>query len=147
MWSVCRRRRDSSTARRTFSAESPRSFFPWAHLAEHLGREHDLLATAAEASQSADGLLGPAATIRAAVAVGRVEEGHALIEGVVHDREGILLRGVGAEVHGAEDEPGDGRSGASELGVLHRDELLVSWRPPRQEPGSAAGKRTSAGVP
>ena len=90
------------------------------HLAEHLGGQHDLLALAGALEPAPHDLLGAPLVALPAVHVGGVEERHALLEGAVHDREGILLRGVRTEVHGAEDEPGDGGPGASELGVLHR---------------------------
>jgi hypothetical protein len=90
------------------------------HLAEDLGRQHDLVALPAAGEPAADDLLGAALVLLPAVDVRGVHEGDALLQGAVEDREGVLLRGVGAEVHRAEHESGDGGAGAAELGVLHR---------------------------
>src|SRR5205814_1385103 len=71
-----------------------------------LAGQDDLLAPAATLGQPAadDPLrVSYAGPVRpAAVAVGRVEEVDAVLEGTVHDRPAVLFRGLGTEVHGSQ---------------------------------------------
>jgi hypothetical protein len=98
---------------------------PFAHLLVDLGGDHGPVAAPAALREPApDDLLGQALAGMPAVDVGGVEEVHALLVGAVHDREGVLLRGLRAEVHGAEAQPAHGQPGAAEVRVLHRS----SWK-------------------
>lgn len=95
---------------------------PVTHGAVQLGGDDRALAADAVAGEpGADDLLGAALAGGAAVGVGRVEEVDALVEGVVHDVVGGRLVGLGAEVHGAQAEAGDGKAGPAEVRVLHGD--------------------------
>src|SRR5690606_16691191 len=70
---------------------------------EDLGGQHYGLASALPQGEPvADDLLGAARLDRPPVDVGRVEEVDAELQGAIHDREGVGLAGVPAEVHGAE---------------------------------------------
>jgi hypothetical protein len=90
------------------------------HVAVDLGGEDGLVAMRGALREPvADDLLGTALVLAPAVHVGGVEEVDARVEGRIHDRVGVGLIGLRAEVHGAEDESADLESGASELRVLH----------------------------
>ena len=93
---------------------------PVRHRAEHLRREHHLLASIPTLREpSADDRLGRARALVAAVAVCRVEEVDAVLEGTVHDDAGVVLARERTEVHGAEAQLADAQGRASESAVLH----------------------------
>ncbi len=93
---------------------------PVVHRPVQLRGDHRLLApTAALGEPASDDLLGPALPLAPPVHVGRVEEVDAGLVGGVHDREGVLLGGLRAEVHRAEAQSADRQAGAAQVGVLH----------------------------
>src|SRR4051794_33116779 len=93
---------------------------PVAHRAEQLRGDDSLLAaTAALREPPADDLLGDAFALLPPVDVGAVEEVDAVLDGAVHDPVRVILARLRPEVHGAEDEAGDGQTGAAEVRVLH----------------------------
>jgi len=81
---------------------------PVGHVAVQLGREHGALAPPSTRGEPvAHDLLGDATPNPRAVHVGRVEEVDAVLVGGIHDDVGVGLRGLRAEVHGAEAETRD----------------------------------------
>ena len=91
-----------------------------AHPSVDLGGQDDLLAAAPTLRQpAADDLLGHSLAGAPAVDVGGVEEGDAVLQCNVHDREAVVLARERPEVHGAEAETADPQSGAAEVHVFH----------------------------
>jgi hypothetical protein len=93
---------------------------PLGHPAVELGGEDGALAAPASLGQpSADDLLGQAFAEPPAVHVGRVDHVDAELVRPIHDREGVLLGRLGAEVVGAEHHAADRQSAAAEVCELH----------------------------
>ena len=96
---------------------------PVPHLAIHFAGQDDLLAPAAALGQpaaddplrvSCTGPVGPAT-----VAVGRVEEVDAVLEGTVHNRPAVLFRGLGTEVHGSQAQAAHLQSSTTQVRIVH----------------------------
>ncbi len=102
---------------------------PLAHLAVHLGGEHDLLAPAAPLREpAADDLLGHALALLPPVDVGGVEEVDPQLQRAIHDRERVGFGRFGTEVHRAEAEPTDLQTCPTELDVAHAAKLAAPRR-------------------
>jgi hypothetical protein len=93
---------------------------PVRHDAVELGREHGAFAAlAAFGEPPANDFLGPAAVLSPAINIGRVEEVDPGLQCGIHDGMGRGFVSSGAEIHGAEAQPGDFQAGAAQMGVLH----------------------------
>ena len=127
MKSVCSRRSDASTASMMWRRLLPASHGFGSHRPEALRRDDELVAAALQ--PAAEDLLGAAGGGEVAaerVHVGRVEEGDALLVGVIEDRARAVLVDLEAEGHGAEADAGDLEAGAAETNVLHGAVLSLS---------------------
>ena len=101
-----------------------------AHRPEALRRDHELVAAALQ--PAAEDLLGAAGGREVAaerVHVGGVEEGDALLVGVIEDGARAVLVDLESEGHGAEADPRDLEPGAAETNVLHGAVLSVERIP------------------
>jgi hypothetical protein len=94
------------------------------HLAEHLGGQHDVLATRIAPDRAAHDLLRGAGLID----VGGVPEGDAEVDGLLEKRLGLVVgqgppvRAFGGGVavtHAAQRQPADLQSGLTQPGVFH----------------------------
>ena len=147
--SRCRsRRRLSSTCRKMWRRDVPRSSTPPGAGHEDLGGEHDLLAPAAQ--RLADDLL----RLAPAVAVGGVDEVDALVERAVHDAHAVVVIGVAPapEHHRAEAEARDLEAAVPESDVLHgyaARASVIACRRSRSSGATLLGKkaRTSPSLP
>ena len=111
-----------------------------------LGAEGDLVAAAAGAQPASDDPLGrahfeaglanvvgavegltPGVGLAAAVDLAGIEEGDAVLDGVVHDAPRGVLVDLAAPVAGAESKGGDGNVGASELAGFHATSPLGDY--------------------
>ena len=93
-----------------------------AHGRVELGDEDDLLPAAAALGEPlADDLLAGAA----AIDIGGVEEGNALLNGLVHDAEAFLLVAQSAKGHGAQADAADVQTGLTNLVVDHCTSLSL----------------------
>ena len=114
-----------------------------AHGEHELGDEDDLLPAAAALGEPlADDLLAGAAAIH----VGGVEEGDALLNGLVHDAKAFLLVAQSAKGHGAQADAADVQTGLTNLVVNH---LSLSFNKvnmyPDQRQSAANTKETVTG--
>src|SRR2546421_3204810 len=96
---------------------------PVPHLSIHLAGQDDFLAPAVALGKPAadDPLRVPctAPVGPAAVAVGRVEEVDAVLEGTVHDHPTVLLRRLGTKVHGSQAQAANLQSRATQVRIVH----------------------------
>src|SRR6185437_4344874 len=66
---------------------------------------------------------------RPAVGVRRVDEVHAAVQRVIHDRERVAGLGVGAEIHRSEANSADSCAAAAKMGVVHTAHgSRIDWR-------------------